>query len=62
MIGGFFGLLIGGWFPKKFNLSVRGLMGQSLIASAFGVVTAFIFLIHCQSATIAGITVPYFDR
>ena len=56
------GQVFGGLIPRLLKLRVRGLITQSLVASLVGVVSVTAFLNRCETARIAGVTVPYFNR
>ncbi|XP_077990231.1 solute carrier organic anion transporter family member 4C1-like [Glandiceps talaboti] len=53
------GTLLGGWFIKKFNLNVQGMIKFSIIVALVGLFFCPQFLLYCPEVPIAGVYVPY---
>ncbi|KAK7884706.1 hypothetical protein WMY93_027829 [Mugilogobius chulae] len=53
------GTFIGSYIVKRFKLQVRGLIKFCLGCTLFGVFSKLVFLIHCPTVSMAGVTVPY---
>ena len=55
------GHLLGGLIPKWLSLRMRGLLILCSICSALNACLSSLFLLRCDMASIAGVTVPYYN-
>ncbi|KAK7884705.1 hypothetical protein WMY93_027828 [Mugilogobius chulae] len=53
------GTFIGSYIVKRFKLQVRGMIRFCLGCTLFSVFLNMMFLIHCPTVSMAGVTVPY---
>uniref|UniRef100_A0A7N9AUG8 Solute carrier organic anion transporter family member n=1 Tax=Mastacembelus armatus TaxID=205130 RepID=A0A7N9AUG8_9TELE len=53
------GTFLGGYIVKRLNLRCRGIIRFCMMCALISLVAIFIFLIHCPSVPMAGITAPY---
>ncbi|XP_029012840.1 solute carrier organic anion transporter family member 4A1 [Betta splendens] len=53
------GTFLGGYIVKRLNLRCRGIIRFCMICAMVSLLAIFIFLIHCPSVPMAGVTGPY---
>ena len=62
MAGSVTGALVGGWVIKKFDLKFRGLVIFGMVCVGACIAAGCAFLLQCQNAPMAGVTVTYENR